>query len=238
MAGDWIKMTIHLDTDPSVIAMAGVLGTDELHVVGRLWKVWSWADQHSLDGNAVRVTCSFLDRITNCPGFAAAMRDVGWLEGRDGALTFPRFDRHNGQTAKTRALGKNRSQNKRNANTVTTVTPEPLPEKRREEVIPSHPKPAGQPTSLDEVIAYGRGPHCGLDAESCRAFWDHYQSTGWKIQGIPMEDWQARLRDWKRKNASKGPHGHNPNRQVPDQRSNKAAALDREGIASPTIRPS
>ena len=108
MAGDWIKMRCNLDTDPAVFQMAAALGMDELAVVGRLWKVWTWADQHVTDCHAISVTCSVLDRITTTPGFAEAMRKVGWLEGRDCALSFPRFDRHNGQTAKNRALATNR----------------------------------------------------------------------------------------------------------------------------------
>ena len=148
MAGDWIKMRVNLDLDPSVIMMASALGTDELCIVGRLWKVWSWADQHTADGNAVRVTHSFIDRITNCPGFAKAMRDTGWLEGRDGALTFPRFSRHNGQPAKARALGKDRVEKHRNAASVTPA----LPEKRRVEKRKSPPTPQGVEGVAEEIF--------------------------------------------------------------------------------------
>ena len=135
MAGDWIKMRTNLDTDPRVIEMAFSLGIPELHVIGLLWKVWAWADQHTLDGNALRVTCVTLDRFTAVTGFADALRKVGWLDGRDGLLSFPRFAEHNGQTAKNRAETNVRVAKHRNANRVTNVTPKPLPEreKRREE---------------------------------------------------------------------------------------------------------
>jgi hypothetical protein len=133
MAGDWIKMRTNLDTDPRVIEMANRLGIGELQVVGMLWKVWSWADAHTLDGNAIRVTDVTLDRFTLVTGFADALRKVGWLEGRDGLLTFPRFAEHNGQTAKNRAETKERVAKHRNAKTVTDVTEKSLPEKRREE---------------------------------------------------------------------------------------------------------
>ncbi len=133
MAGDWIKMRTNLDTDPRVIDIATRLGVSELQVVGMLWKVWSWADAHTLDGNAIRVTDVTLDRFTLVTGFADALRKVGWLEGRDGLLTFPRFAEHNGQTAKNRAETKERVAKHRNAKSVTDVTPKPLPEKRREE---------------------------------------------------------------------------------------------------------
>lgn len=133
MAGTWIKMRTDLDTNPHVIELAAELGVSEVHAVGMLWKVWSWADSHSLDGNAIRVTCVTLDRFAGVSGFAEALRKVGWLEGRDGLLSFPRFAEHNGQTAKTRAETAKRVAKHRNDKTVTDVTPRALPEKRRGE---------------------------------------------------------------------------------------------------------
>ena len=134
MAGDWIKMRNNLDSDPRVFAIAESLGLEDLHVIGLLWKVWAWADQHTVDGNAVSVTVSRLDRIVGVTGFADALRKVGWLEGRDSSLSFPRFAEHNGQTAKTRAQTADRVAKKRNAVSVTKA----LPEKRREEKSITH----------------------------------------------------------------------------------------------------
>jgi hypothetical protein len=142
MAGDWIKMRSNLHEDPRVIQIAALLPADELHVVGLLFRAWAWADGQSLDGNALSVTETFLDRIVRRDGFAAALRKVGWLEGRDNALTFPRFAEHNGQTAKSRAVTKDRVRKARSGTTVTDVTLAPLPEKRREEKRRSNtPKP-------------------------------------------------------------------------------------------------
>jgi len=133
MSRPWIKMRTDLDDDPHVIEMAAALGVHENHVVGMLWKIWSWADSHSLDGNALRVTCVTLDRFAGVSGFADALRKVGWLDGRDGSLSLPRFAEHNGQTAKTRAETAERVAKHRNAKSVTDVTPKPLPDKSREE---------------------------------------------------------------------------------------------------------
>ncbi len=163
MAGDWIKMRTNLDTNPHVLALSLALGLPEIHIVGALWKVWSWADCHSLDGNALGVTEVTLDRFTSVPGFAVALRKVGWLEGRDGALTFPRFAEHNGQTAKTRAETAQRVAKHRNARSVIEVTEKPLPEKRREEKsnTPTHGRGAWQEIpivqenpSLADAIAF------------------------------------------------------------------------------------
>lgn len=135
-ATDWIKMRCNLGTDPDVIAMAAKLDLDEFAVVGRLHAVWSWLDAHSEDGKNVPVTSGFLDRLTSFAGFSEALRAVGWLSGRDSSLSFPGYAAHNGDTAKARASAAKRQEkhrDKRNAKSVTNVTPAPLPEKRRGE---------------------------------------------------------------------------------------------------------
>lgn len=148
MAGDWIKVDHTLPDKPEVIRMAAELGLDQDAVCGKLIRIWIWADQNTISGNAVPVTSSFIDRHTAFPGFAAAMRKVAWLEGREGSLSFPRFDRHNGKPAKLRAETNRRVTKCREAHRLTntdvtsdgngnvTQTPlqKPLPEKRREEI--------------------------------------------------------------------------------------------------------
>ena len=111
--GNWIKMRVALGTDPDVIRIAGLTKLDAFSVVGRLHTLWSWADQHSVDGHALSVTCVTLDDIVRCDGFATAMREVGWLTGEDWDLTLPHFDRHNGESAKKRAAGQKRKQKQR-----------------------------------------------------------------------------------------------------------------------------
>jgi hypothetical protein len=99
----------------------------------------------SVDGNDLGVTLSFLDRLTNCPGFADAHVSVGWLISRNGRLSVPNFDRHNGQTAKSRALTKDRVKRSRNGTSVTKALPEKRrEEKRREERTTHTPSVLGQ----------------------------------------------------------------------------------------------
>jgi hypothetical protein len=174
MAGDWIKMRCNLDTDPAVFQIAAALEMDELAVVGRLWRVWAWADQHCADCNAVSVTRNVLDRITSTPGFADAMQKVGWLEGLDGALSFPHFDRHNGQTAKKRALTKNRVEKTR----TDSVTLPALQKRyqRREEKSSSITVAAGG-FDLEQVIEAGR--RAMIPEDVCRAYHDDREGAGW-----------------------------------------------------------
>lgn len=147
---DWIKVEMTTPDKPEVAGIAERLGIDPDAVTGKLIRLWVWADSQSVDGNAISVTDAFLDRLTFCPGFAAAMRAVGWLLGDSGRVTFPRFERHNGESAKKRALGGNRVQKHRSGVTqpalqndafcnAASVT-DALPEKRREEKIVSVPE--------------------------------------------------------------------------------------------------
>jgi hypothetical protein len=133
MAGDWIKMRSNLDTHPKVFEIADLLGVAPLHAVGMLWKLWSWADTHSADGNAIRVTDLTLDAIVGHANFATALRTVGWVVGESGALSFPNFEKHNGASAKKRAESQERTAKHRSRTCNASVTPKALPEKRREE---------------------------------------------------------------------------------------------------------
>lgn len=103
MADNWIKVEDTLPDKPEVVQMAMELKIDQDSVAGKLLRIWGWADRNAINGTLIPVTCEFIDRTTHCPRFSEAMRRVGWLVGDDGALTFPRFERHNGQDAKKRA---------------------------------------------------------------------------------------------------------------------------------------
>jgi len=121
MAGEWIKIEHVMPDKPEIDELARALKIDHDAVVGKLVRLWIWADQQTIDGKAVKVSDSFLDRLTNCPGFAGGLLQVGWLASRNGRLSLPNFDRHNGQTAKSRALTKDRVKRHRNDPSVTSA---------------------------------------------------------------------------------------------------------------------
>lgn len=103
MAGDWIKMRQDLRDDPAVIGISSALNLDEDMVVGKLHRLWSWADKHSSDGTAPSITPRWVDKYVSQPGFADAMVKVDWLEFNDYGVIFPNFNKHNGQSAKIRS---------------------------------------------------------------------------------------------------------------------------------------
>lgn len=142
MAGDWIKITKALPDKPEVWAIAEKLNLDPDAVVGKLLRVWSWFDDQSENGNALSVTRMLLDRQVGVVGFCDALAGVGWLDIEQDYIAIPNFDRHNSETAKSRALAALRAAKLRkkkqiaalelqdsNGDSVTGL----LPEKRREE---------------------------------------------------------------------------------------------------------
>jgi hypothetical protein len=133
LAGDWIKLETTTPDKPEVHTMASALGIEPEHVLGCLCRIWIWADQQSLDGNALSVTETLLDRVTRVPGFAVAMRECGWLTGKDGSISLPNFDHHNGKTAKSRALTARRAVTHRSrlSNDAGVTNALPREEKRR-----------------------------------------------------------------------------------------------------------
>jgi hypothetical protein len=193
MAGDWIKTEHTLPDKPEVDRLAGILGIDHDAVVGKLIRFWIWGDQQSVSGDALSVTETFIDRVVSCAGFAKALQEVGWLQSRKSGFLIPNFDRHNGKSAKARALTKSRMQRSRDDVSVTKSSPE----KRREEKNKTNTgdKPRFVAPTVEEVGQYCRERANGIDPQ---AFVDFYESKGWKIGKNSMKDWQASVRTWER----------------------------------------
>ena len=104
MAGDCIKVEHTTPDKPEVVKLAELLHMDDPDfVLGKLWRFWAWADANTQDG-ILKTKYSHIDRVVYCPGFARGLVSVGWLQGREGALVIPNFDRHNGNSSKARAL--------------------------------------------------------------------------------------------------------------------------------------
>lgn len=125
MSGDWIKIEITTPDKPEVVAMATHLRVDQDAVVGKLLRLWGWANLNSENGEALPITEAFVDRLTNQRRFASALRHVGWLTGTDGALCFANFDRHNGSSAKARAMENRKKASQRQRDKTGTNVPMP-----------------------------------------------------------------------------------------------------------------
>ena len=148
MSGDWIKIEHVTPGKPEIDHMAESLNLQADHVLGALIRLWIWADQQTLDGNANTVTVKSINRQVGIKNFAETLEKVGWLRIHKRGVTFTNFDRHNGNTSKRRALtarrGATHKQRKGNAANVKRAL-------AREEKRRSNPlTPEGGEKTLNE----------------------------------------------------------------------------------------
>lgn len=205
MAGDWIKVEKELNDKPEVRRMARALHLSRFDIVGRLVSVWSWADSHSFTGSGMDISEEDIDDIADLNGFADALRQVGWLKGRAASLEFPNFGRHNGQSAKRRAM---ESERKRLGRMGYDNNADKRPHKKRTEcgqnadqrreeknLSPSLPPPC----SVEEVTAHlrtavfsGRVRLSPEQIQDCAtAYWGSRDAVNWTRNGIPVTKWQS-----------------------------------------------
>ncbi|MCA7281701.1 Pyocin large subunit [Escherichia coli] len=173
MAGDWIKMRADLHTHPKVVRMASALKADRLRIVGGLHSAWCLFDVHSVDGLLDGYSADTLDDLIGFPGFARAMMAVGWLEENDESLVMPRFEAHNGQSAKRRAQDADRKRNVRKASASEADKKRTREEKRRED-IKDKPHTGGEQNSPVDNSAGGDEP----DPDANNAMLNGYVAPG------------------------------------------------------------
>lgn len=143
MAGDWIKFESATPDKPEIWSIADSLDVDPDAVVGKLLRVWIWFDSHTESGNAPSVTKKLLDRLVGVNGFCDCVILAGWMTQNNDEIHLPNFERHNGNTAKNRALTAKRvakhkekqTHSKANAKGNAPIVNSALPkeEKRRED---------------------------------------------------------------------------------------------------------
>ncbi len=180
MAGDWIKMRADLLTHPKVVRMASALKADRLRVVGGLFAVWCLFDAHSVDGQLEGYTDEVLDSLVGFPGFAEGMRAIGWLEFQSDSLVTPRFDEHNGQSAKRRATEAQRKRDERKTSASDADKKRTREEKRREEKSSS--------SLRSEDIGDSKYP------AEFEIVWNAYPDRPGASKAEAFKAWSARLR--------------------------------------------
>jgi len=138
MRRPWIKIEVSTPDKPEICAIATKLRIDSDAVVGKLVRLWSWAELNGVKPNDLNVTKEFLDKLCGRKGFAEAVIQAGWLLESGDKLAFPNFDRHNGNASKVRGLTARRVEHHRvrngdkNASSVTKKTRKTKPEPAEE----------------------------------------------------------------------------------------------------------
>lgn len=199
----WIKLENNLHDKPEVWQIAGALELDPDAVVGKLTRLWIWFDEQTEKGNAPSVTKALLDRQVGVTGFCDQVIAAGWLIEENGKISIPNFDRHNSETAKTRALTAKRAQKHRkkasrksNADSVTEPLRGALPreEKNRDSSNSSRRArvdPGFKPDERDYQVLTGPGkaiPRYFIDQQVADFV------AYWVEQGTERDDWHARFR--------------------------------------------
>lgn len=154
----WIKLETHTANKLEIFSIAQELNLEPDAVLGKCCRVWSWFDDNTTDGVTKSVTQVMLDRQCGVTGFCAAMINAGWMFDDGISLKLPYYDRHNSQTAKSRALGAKRQAKFKtnaagNANGNDDALPEPShrEEKRREEKKEAKAPPTPQAGSTPKA---------------------------------------------------------------------------------------
>ena len=152
MRRPWIKIEICTPDKPEVCSLATQLRMDSDAVVGKLVRLWSWAELNRINPNDLGVTKEFIDKLVGRKGFAQALMQTGWLIETDEKLSFRNFKRHNSPVAQNKALTAKRvaRHRLRKAAVKEKVTVQPLTEEAAE--APKMEEPAPITDSVDDVI--------------------------------------------------------------------------------------
>lgn len=206
MAGDWIKVEVATLDKPEVVRMAELLGVKRDEMIGILFRFWAWLDRSTGNGVVTHTSRFGVDEVMHCAGFSAALESVEWCKFDNEALTLavPGFDKHNGNPAKTRALGRDRKreydERKSNAECVTKE------EKRRDTTTSLRSvvvrEPLTTPTDRHVQLAADNGVSCQAEFEK---YGDWLAATGKKhkdpVAGFSM--WLRKAGEFRRKDAAK-----------------------------------
>jgi hypothetical protein len=109
----WIKVRVTLLTSPQLVRISSATCLDRVRTLGALVSAFIVFDTHSVDGNMAGYTYEALDEVVGLPGLAQAMEDVGWLRKTPQGIEMIDFQKHNGASAKRRALDSDRKKNVR-----------------------------------------------------------------------------------------------------------------------------
>jgi hypothetical protein len=192
VAGDWIKLETATLNKPEVLEAAELLNITRREAVGLFADYFAWLDQHLVDDDVVpvnqgqnrdkcpgvvpMVSRRSVENILACPGFAAVLEAINWAKFDDRArtLTVINYERHNGKTAKTRALEQRKKALQRDKLSRTcpvVIGTDAGPELRSVEVTSKSSSTASPVDNLSKGITFAqaweaRGKALGINARN------------------------------------------------------------------------
>ncbi|NBW15840.1 MAG: hypothetical protein EBR82_48420 [Caulobacteraceae bacterium] len=100
----WIKWNKGLTRRTEVLQIGRAVKKDRRLVAVACMEFWEWADDETVDGNLTGCTPEFVDDLVGIRGFAVAYAAAGWAEIHEDRIKLLNWERHNGESAKRRAL--------------------------------------------------------------------------------------------------------------------------------------
>lgn len=75
-----VTMPRNYHEKPEVLELANQLGIPPLHVVGCMYRVWSWFEDHGIELEGPLVSFVAVDSVAGIKGFAAAAKRLGIID--------------------------------------------------------------------------------------------------------------------------------------------------------------
>ncbi len=105
MAGDWLKVEKETPEKEEIRHIARTCKVSVDTAFASWFRLWRWFDSATADGHFDFLTPNDCDETGRLPGLGRALSEVGWIEfTEDGGALIHNWDRHNGASAKKRAL--------------------------------------------------------------------------------------------------------------------------------------
>ena len=104
----WIKVEVSTPDKTEMRVIARECHCSRADAFLAFFLFFRFADTQTDDGTLPMLTAADVDDIAGLPGFANAMETVGWLTVTSTGFTVRNWDRHNGQSAKRRAINQAR----------------------------------------------------------------------------------------------------------------------------------
>ena len=101
---DWIKVETNTPEKPEIKKLARDCRVDNATAFLAWFRLWRYLDATTDDGLIPHLTMDDCDDEARLPGIGQVMADVHWIEFTDAGALVMNWDRHNGRSAKSRAL--------------------------------------------------------------------------------------------------------------------------------------
>lgn len=75
-----VTMPRNYHEKPEVLELANQLGIQPLHVVGCMYRVWAWFEDHGIELEGPLVSSVAVDSLVGIKGFAAAAKRLGIID--------------------------------------------------------------------------------------------------------------------------------------------------------------